>query len=342
MLIQPAADGAIYWQTRVYKDSEQGWVRAKVTRELWGKARQLESDYFVFHYRTVDEKAVTQAAARLDALFPLLYSSFFADRPTGEKQVIVIDPEWKLGDLSKQTTPSSTLIVASPAATLRPADLAAGDLLLQSAMLALFERLAEQATAQYNLSPEAQVVYSGLRLWLIWEHDLPLAQWREPLVRWAFRDPQVASGPTAFAVPIFAHDLCLEHTLWMRSPLDIRVPVLCWHSPAGEERITAWRYQSVPIKLPLTSLVYRPANIEDISKKSDETPPEPVGSGIGLATVFEYMALNGDPQHISRLLAALPQHKSTETLIPAVFALSKADFQRGWQAFVANRYGIAP
>ena len=48
MLLQPTVAGPSYRQTRVYRYSDQGWLRAKVTAERWGRTRQLESDYFVF------------------------------------------------------------------------------------------------------------------------------------------------------------------------------------------------------------------------------------------------------------------------------------------------------
>jgi hypothetical protein len=255
MLIQPTEKGPSYRQTRVYRYSEQGWLRAKITAEHWGRSRQFESDYFVFHYHTVDKEAVAQAAARLDSLYLQLYSSFFADVPTTEKVAVVIDPEWTIGWAIHPIMLPKALTIPSPAATLRPADLPLGDLLLQSAMLALFAHLAEQATERYNLSSEQLGVYSGLRLWLIWEHELSLAVWREPLVKWVFRDPTVAVGPTGFVVPTFAHDLCSHHSLWMDAPVDISVPVLCWLQSDGEEVITAWRYYKLPVPLPLASLL---------------------------------------------------------------------------------------
>jgi hypothetical protein len=349
LLVQPSADGPTYRQTRVYHYGDQGWVRAKSTAAHWGKAREYESNYFVLHYHSVDEEAVTQAAAQLDALYPSLYNTLFADAPTGEKVAIFIDPEWTFGGLLPQTTQPDPVTVPSPAATLRPAELPVGDLLLQSAMLALFDHLAEQATERYNLSPGSLGIYGGLRLWLIWEHDLPLARWREPLVEWVFRDPQVAVGAASVAIPTFAHDLCMAHDLWMYSPLDIEVAMWCMRSSEGEEKVMAWRYYGLPVELPLTSLMYRldpsdtPSDNTSLwTLRGDMSLPDPVVESVGLATVFEYTASTYGVERIPLLLEALPHRKRVEALIPAVFGDSLKDFHRGWQAFVAERYGIVP
>ena len=38
------------------------------------------------------------------------------------------------------------------------------------------------------------------------------------------------------------------------------------------------------------------------------------------------------------LLAALGEHTSWQTLIPAIFDVSAAEFEAGWQAYLAERY----
>lgn len=196
--------------------------------------------------------------------------------------------------------------------------------------------------ARHQLSDESSVVFNGLRLWLIW---LMICRWRVG---------ENCSFTGCFAIYL----LRLEHPhlQCQRSPVifaQIR-PCGCarhWNSMSlcyvglplkGEEKITVWRYSRAPVELPLAALLYRPAFVGDISSRSDEVPPEPVGAGIGLATLLEYAAASYEPQSVSRLLAALPQHKQTDTRIPAVFAVTQADFHRGWQSFLAQEYGITP
>jgi hypothetical protein len=40
------------------------------------------------------------------------------------------------------------------------------------------------------------------------------------------------------------------------------------------------------------------------------------------------------------LLAKIPQHKRAVTLIPAVFGVPQSEFERGWHAFLVERYGL--
>ena len=313
----------------------------KLPRERWGKTRRLESNYFVFHYRSLDEEAVTQAATQLDALYAALYSTFFTELPGDEKLTIQVDPERLPGKLQPQVEAQVALedaiVVASPAATLTPIEVTAGDLLLQSLMLALFDHLAAQTPAPHNQSSQWFAMQDGLRLWFIWEHELPLSVWRKPVVQWVFGDSEHAGSQGAFAAPAFAHDLCEHHKLWMRSPLDLSVPILCWQQPRSEERLVAWRFQQSLEEVSLASLIYMPMQIDDISTRKHLSPSEPGVAAVGLATLYEYVGSTYGVERIPLLLAALPEHERAETLIPAVFALSLADFDQGWQTFMAER-----
>lgn len=339
VLIQPLAAGPSYRQTRIYRGGVLGWKRTEVTAEYWGSERQLESSYFVFDYYARDHEAVTQAAVQLDTLYPALVGSFFIDMPLAEKAVIRVDPEWEPGELPPQSAPPGAMVVASPAATLAPADLALSDLLLQSVMLALFDRLAEQATTQYDLPRNWLPLRDGMRLWFIWEQQLPLSKWREPLVKWVFWDTQRVVTQRASSVPEFAHELCAHHLLWTRKPLfDVGVPITCPLQSADEKSLVAWRYIEPLMKIPLPPLIGTSMYLQDPKELLTTLPP----AGVALATIFEYAATTFGAERLPMLLAALPQHGGWDTLIPAVFGLSLEEFESGWRAFLEERYGIKP
>jgi hypothetical protein len=342
VLLRPKSDGQFYRQTRVYESTERGWVRAEVTAERWGRESQFESEYFVFYFHAIDRKAVLEAAPQLDALYLSLTNNLLSDMPPAEKQAIIIDPEQTIELLTLLVAPPDPLIVASPSASLRPADLAVSDLLIQSAMLALFEVHATLATQRYESSSQMEEIYPGLRLWLMWQHELPLALWREPIVKWVFRDPQVAVGPNALATPNFAKELCTHHALWVQSPLSIAIPILCWKSEGEEEKIVAWRYDVLPIENPLTSVMgTRPLSNES-SQWQDSATPDPVGPAVGVATVFEYVVSVYGIDYIPLLIRAMPQYDSTESLVPALFGISEDDFHHGWQTYMVESYGVSP
>ena len=344
VLIQPTVAGPTYRQTRVYQHRDRGWIRIEAAAAHWGVARHLESDYFVFHYYALDEKAVTEAAARLDAFYLTLNASFGGHEAVAEKLTIRVDPEWLPGKVLPHLTPqqawASALVVASPSAMLVPVEVIPGDVLLQSLVLSLFSDFAKESAAYSKVS--SREMYNGLRLWLIWENELPLAIWRKPLVKWVFGYSQSTAGQKAFAVPEFAHDLCEHHKLWMRSPLHIGVPIQCWSQEEGEERILAWRFRQSLLEIPLASQIYLPVPLDDLSVWHQLPEPEPTATAVALATTFEYVASTYGAERVLLLLAAVPEYEAAETLIPAVFGMHVAEFESDWRAFLFNRYGINP
>lgn len=344
VLIQPTVAGPTYRQTRVYQHSDRGWIQVEATAAHWGVARHLESDYFVFHYYALDEKAVIQAAAQLDALYLALNASFGGHAPGAEKLTIRVDPEWvpeKVLQLSRpQQAGVSEIVVASPTAMLVPADLIPSDVLLQSLVLSLFSHFTEDSAAYHRLS--SRDMYNGLRLWLIWENEFPLAIWRKPLVKWVFDHSQSTAGQRAFAAPEFAHDLCEHHKLWVRSPIHIGVPVQCWSQDGGEEKIVAWRFRQPLLKIPLALLIDMPVPLDTLSMWHQLPEPEPAATAVALATTLEYVASTYGAERVPLLLAAVPEHERAETLIQAVFGLPLAEFESGWQDFLQEEYEIVP
>jgi hypothetical protein len=289
---------------------------------------------------------VTQAAARLDALYLTLNGSFGGHAPAAEKLTIRVDPEWLPDEVLQQSRPqqagANAVVVASPAAMLVPAEMIPSDVLLQSLVLALFSHSTKEAAAHYKTSPRWPNMYNGLRLWLIWEQELPLAVWRKPLVKWIFGDSQSAAGQKSLAVPEFARDLCEHHKLWMRSPLDIAVPVQCWLQAGGEEKIVAWRYRQPPLEIPLALLIYMPVQLENLSLWHNVLQPEPAAVAVTLATTLEYVGLTYGAKRVPLLLAAVPKHEAAETLIPAVLGVPLEEFESGWRDFLQEQYNIKP
>ena len=342
VVIQMAGETKAFRQTRVYQKTLLGWVRAAPTATYWGHAHQLESRYFIFHYFTRDAAAVEDAAERLDALYLALHSTFFPEPPGDEKLVIEIDPTRIPGQMSWQTPSQGSIVLASPVATLAPVELTAADLLAQSLMLALFDQLADEARLRYDLLSHWQSLRNGLRLWLIWEQELPLAVWREPLVKWVFWDSQITTGHKFPPEPEFAHDLCVHHQLWMRTPLDVVVPVTCFSKRGSEEKIISWRYPYPPPQdFPLPLHVSVPVFMQSEGTWEPRQSPEVPAAEIALATVVEYAATTFGPDRLPVLLAALSQHEEWEAVLQTTFGLSLAEFDSGWRTFLAERYGIS-
>lgn len=341
VFLKPSADDLTYRQTRVYREEDRGWVRVEPTAARWVLERRLESEHFFFVYHAVDEEAVRLAAPQLDELYPVLSGLLVQEQPAMGKPVITVDPMQKPGRYSREGMALPDLVVSSPAALLLSSDMAPSDVLVQSVSLALYNQLASHTFAQYHLPGQWYHLTNGLRLWFIWEHELPLAKWRKPLMQWIFATPREGHTFAMYDVPAFAQELCAHHNMWMDSPGEVNVPILCWHSNPGNEMANAWPLHDLVARISFTSLLYKSnSNMDGIYLSHDNPLPEPGPFAIVLATGFEYVTAAYGSAMVPSLLAAIPQHEQAETLIPAVFGVSLATFEQGWRAFLVEQYAL--
>jgi hypothetical protein len=58
--------------------------------------------------------------------------------------------------------------------------------------------------------------------------------------------------------------------------------------------------------------------------------------------VLDYATATFGVQKLPALLAALPKHERWETLVPAVFGLSLAEFENGWRRFLEAENDTVP
>jgi hypothetical protein len=182
-------------------------------------------------------------------------------------------------------------------------------------MFALFDHLSNQASQRYEVPSQWRSLQDGLRLWLIWDQELSLAIWREPLVKWVFWET-VTTETTKTAD--FAPDLCNHHYLWIQSPLDMGMPVLCWRQNEADMNILVLHYGYPHFrKVPLPSITDTPMQLEEQREPSWQTPPlrwqvrQHSGStadAVALATVIEYITITFGTDRLPILLTALPEH----------------------------------
>lgn len=338
--LQPTPDGPTFRQTRLYQENEGGWVRGEIVAACWGAMREFESEHFVFQYRVLDEDAVMQTAPKLDALYPELLHSLVLQLPTDAKPIILVDPAMRPGIIFPYNDRRADMVVASPAAALVPSDLATDDVLLQSLVMEAYKRFDPSVKVDRNATILVYRLGKGHRLWLIWERELPLAIWREPLVRWVFAAPEAEMSLEIADVPVFAKDVCAYHTVWMDSPIEVGVPIHC-RQTNGQENATSWFDHPVSSDLALDWLIYVESGYFiplDFWIESVQAEPSP--AGIMLATMFEYVADTYGEDTVTLLLHEIPAHKQAETLIPAIFDVPLTEFTDGWRAFVMERYKI--
>jgi hypothetical protein len=312
---------------------------------LWGQARRLESAHFTFNYRSLDQEAVENAAPRIEAIYRRLYQDYFGIDPGGEKVSVVVDPEsLPLSYGLQHEVPRPTYIpqndrisIGSPAAALTPAELSLDDWMAQAMALALINRLSATAATRYELSSQWHSLQSGLKLWLIWDQQLPLARWRRPIVKLIFSKPLSEFAPDAASLPEFGYSVCASHSLWLSTPLEIGIPLACSGSTPSGYPLQYW---ILPVsqsgKISLLSLLQQ-GHSYDLT----QAPADTMTDIVVLSSVVDYIVASYGRDRLPELLAALPRHGSGETLIPALFGKSPAAFEGGWRGFLASQYGVA-
>jgi hypothetical protein len=333
--VQLPVDGVRYRPTRVYQQTQEGWLRTEPDAALWGAMERLETTYFVFDYHALDKAAVHEAAARLNALYPAFYGRFFAGPPRTDqagKLALRIDPTHAPGAPTGSGRLTDPFVIPSPVLALAPAEISEAELLVQSAALVILNELTVQAAQQYTPGLRWRPLLDGLHLWQLWTLALPAAAWQEPVASWAAGDPQRA-GQYLVISPGFVHEICAMHALAQPvAPVD------------QENRCTgAWRYRYAPhLRLDQLAATAPPDSAPGLQSVAGELGRAPHPAAIVvLGTVVEYAAATYGEATLPILLATLRDHERWETLVPAVFGVSVAEFEAGWRDYVIDHFGVA-
>ncbi|MEZ4681476.1 MAG: hypothetical protein R2932_45415 [Caldilineaceae bacterium] len=120
--------------------------------------------------------------------------------------------------------PVQSISVPSPALYRAPGTLTDTEVLAQSLMLPLFDDLLARAKVQYAIRPIWQPLLSGLRLWQLWDLDLPLSIWRTAMVQWAYADLPGSTAEQFATLQLPYAEICAAHQLWLRYPAQIHIP----------------------------------------------------------------------------------------------------------------------
>lgn len=326
-----------YRQTRFYQSTANGWLRTAPDAELWGAKRSLETPYFVYHFRQHDAAVVTAVAPQIDALYATLRRNFALPMPTdGKKLVLDVNLTQTPGLALTQPNTDEPMRIASPALYLAPIELTDEQLLAQAIALPLLNELLVQATVTYGLKPAWRPMRKGLFLWQLWNLDLPLAVWREEVVKWLYQDAPTTSPTQLVRLPTRYAALCTAHTLWMAHPVQIGIPFGC--NELEQQASSIW-WQFVPpthlaqLAVPVLPNAYgEPVRATDLVTYPGQT--------VVLATLIDYAVATYGRERLPALVAGLGQYDCWETLLPAVYGVSPGEFEAGWQAYLVTHYGV--
>jgi hypothetical protein len=321
-----------YRQTRFYQRIGPDWRQTPPDAALWGPQHSLDTPTFVYHFRQNDAPVVITVAPQIEALYITLRRNFGLALTPGEKLVIEVSVTQPPGRDPSWLHVPDRLIVPSPAVYWAPAELSDTELLAQSLALPLLAQVLAQADEQYHIGLTWQPLMDGLYLWQVWELDLPLAVWREEIVHWLYVDLPAAPGATV-VVPKRYQALCDAHKLWMSSPVQIEIPLLCLEWYWEKLFFTSWRPRE-----PFTRLDQLAVRVDQSDQRENSYPR---GQSVALATLIEYTVAAYGRERLPVLVASLGQYERWDTLLPAVFGVSAAEFEEGWQAYLTAHYAIS-
>lgn len=324
------ATGTIYTyrQKRFYRQGADGWQRIAPPAEYWGTPGSLESSYFVFHFYERDAEDVVAIAPQADALYQTLRRNFGLPLdPQQAKMVVEISLAELPGTGLLRPWKAGLYRIPSPDLYLAPIQVSDQELLLQSLVLFLTADIAKEATVFYQMRWVRTPVLEALRLWALWDADLPLSAWRPVVAEWRL------------AAPLNADDydnLCALHKVWLASPILLAIPLTC-----AKQEYSAIK-GAVPTGLSVTQLEYLTANA--IWYKSIELDNlfwvTQSSDTVILETLFEYVTNSYGREKLPALLAALGNHREWETLSPAVFGVPSAEFAAGWREYLVAHYAL--
>jgi hypothetical protein len=228
--------------------------------------------------------------------------------------------------------------VPSPALYQAPVELTDAELLEQAIALPLLNYLLAQAREQYAVGESWQPMWSGLYLWQLWDLDLPLAAWREEVVQWLYVGlPAVGSGQS-FVLPGRYTALCAAHKLWLPSPAQMNIPLVCADREWEDWYLAPWGSHDPLTRLDQLAVPGRPGSYMGSSDSNQVHHP---GQTVALATLIEYAVATYGRERLPMLMAGLGQYESWETLLPAVFGVSAAEFEAGWQMYLTAHYTVS-
>jgi hypothetical protein len=296
--------------------------------------QRLATPSFFFHFRQRDAVAVAEVAPRMEEIYATLRQDFaLAASSTMPKLNITVSPTRTLESSPYRPQRFTHLRVQSP--TLYPPTPATqADLLAQSIALLLIDHALGQAVENHALGTAYEPVVDGLRLWQLWNLDLPLAKWQPILVRWIYVGLPAAELGQPLPLPQRYEAFCAAHSLWMDQPAQLRIPLLCTAIDRSPWRITRQVVQHPPRRLPMLNA---PIYLDEYADAQGRTrPASHPGEAIAMATLLDYIIATYGRDRLPMLVENLGRYATWKELAPALFGISATELETGWQQYLAQ------
>jgi hypothetical protein len=293
--------------------------------------RTLVITHFVILYREVDAAAVYQLAARLEARYVKLrgdlgLSATSANTYTIEVATDQVQNLFSFNYLTRKmsvTSPtllSGPTLLTGPKLLAAPVEIPAATLLEEATLYPLARFVLYEAIDQHGLRWKKnfypwRTIVAGIPLWELWDEGGPLSTGHEEIIRWLYANGK--NPGAAKALPDGYERLCRVYRIWQISPRDLYLPLACRPSDQHPAHFPA---------LPATWL-----------QPQSESESE-FAIAVMNETLIEYIVATYGRDQLPALLTATGSYSDKVTLIHALFGISAADFEAGWQNYLEAHY----
>lgn len=308
-----------YRTTDIYRVSATGWQRVAPASAQLGPMQTLATRYFEIDYYAVDGEVVKALAPRLDTLYEQACASFGLSPCAATHRIpveLATDPRRAAAHWLRVSSEvaDEVILLPSPLLLHLPVQHPAAEWLYQAAAVEVIRAVLRELIPNVRFGEGEfrwDSLLKALQLWQVWQAGGALAGERVEVLRQVY-----AAAPDAETIAACRVDLLLR--------LATDVFQIC-DEPA-------WQTAPVAGKPPL-----RPPR-----ELMHPVAPQLWGGGletVALETMVEYVVARYGVERLPRLVQALSDHASWQTLIPAVFGISADEFEAGWQAYIAAHYG---
>jgi hypothetical protein len=167
---------------------------------------------------------------------------------------------------------------------------------------------------------------NALRLWAVWEGGGPLAETRTEVVRWIYGRGEGDRGDARQLLLSGYTQLCRTYGIWQMSPRDLFIPLDC--SDEDKETLSAQDY--------LARLSWK----QERFRLDTVTLEDAFDSTVAIESVIAYVVATYGHKALPTLISALDRHTSVDSLIPAVFGISTAEFEIGWRTHLVEQVSV--
>lgn len=304
-----------------YRPTEAGWERVPPNAELLGPRLTLTRGRLTFQYHAIDATAVETVAAKLNAANVDMRQDY--GLPAESHRVVI---ELAAGDVSRFAGCfwRARLCIDSPALTLLPSYVAESEALYLWTLRALADRARLEAQQEHPLLSGWQLTGSKLTAMQLRRHSERLDAWHRDLARRLYGIEGRASPPDVDQLAQELAELCMAHQVTAYPSFF-----------AGD---TGTHLCTLPPTSDLKRLLHTPPpqRLDALQMPdADLTGAAPTWlQELAFGTLLDYVTATYGQEGITGLIEGFRQYDAWNALVPAVFGVSAAEFEQGWQAYL--------